>query len=437
MKKIRKTYSGVVPNGKVLNSRNNSQQDTYSSDYLNRVIPNTNDLGEIIVDDIHCKNIFDGKFRQGNFQGVALTIRLFNANNFKLKAGKTYTFSTNMDLSTFVYAISLNDNTYPTTVNNFYESGAKSTSSFSFTPTKDGYLGITIRKTDANATITLNEISNYWFQIEPGPVTTDYVEHKKFGYNSTDSMGKIVVDDITCKNIIATNIKSQTINGLTITVNSDKTVTIKGTATSDTNIILNNTTYNTTNKIPAGTYTLSGGCQTFIEEGNNQGWWRSETKTFNTDTMLSSLGFYFYVSNGSTVDKTIYLQLEKGPIATDYVPHKEYDNDIVASTLQANINALASKLNVITKNTGSGYTVTFNGTLTDRYIFMYMAILNGGYGVAGTFTLLNGNIINSSKFLDNAEAGTVTITSSTTGFTLKFARNYTTCTIISPDIALN
>ena len=37
-KKIRKNYSGAVPNGKVLNSRNNSLQDTYSSDYLNRTI---------------------------------------------------------------------------------------------------------------------------------------------------------------------------------------------------------------------------------------------------------------------------------------------------------------------------------------------------------------------------------------------------------------
>lgn len=191
--KIKKTYSGVVPNGKVLNSENASLQDTYSCDYLNRTIPDTKDLGEIIVDDIHCKNI------------------------------------------------------------------------------------------------------------------------------------------------IATDIKSQTINGLTITVNLDKTVTIKGTATSDTNIILNNTTYNTTNKIPAGTYTLSGGCQTFIEEGNNQGWWRSETKTFNTDTMLSSLGFYFYVSNGSTVDKTIYLQLEKGPVATNYVPHKKYAiNELIKTKTYTN-----------------------------------------------------------------------------------------------------
>lgn len=34
--KIRKTYQGVVPNGKVLNSKSDSQIDTYSCDYLNK-----------------------------------------------------------------------------------------------------------------------------------------------------------------------------------------------------------------------------------------------------------------------------------------------------------------------------------------------------------------------------------------------------------------
>lgn len=39
MKRIRKMYSGVVPNGKVLTTKNYSQIDTYSCDYLNDVIP--------------------------------------------------------------------------------------------------------------------------------------------------------------------------------------------------------------------------------------------------------------------------------------------------------------------------------------------------------------------------------------------------------------
>lgn len=39
--KIKKTYQGVVPNGKVLNSKSNSTTDTYSCDYLNELIPKT------------------------------------------------------------------------------------------------------------------------------------------------------------------------------------------------------------------------------------------------------------------------------------------------------------------------------------------------------------------------------------------------------------
>lgn len=35
--RIRKTYNGVVPNGKILNTRDTSQNDTYSCDYINEL----------------------------------------------------------------------------------------------------------------------------------------------------------------------------------------------------------------------------------------------------------------------------------------------------------------------------------------------------------------------------------------------------------------
>ena len=43
--KIRKTYQGVVPSGKVLNSKSDSQIDTYSCDYLNNIIGKIQILG--------------------------------------------------------------------------------------------------------------------------------------------------------------------------------------------------------------------------------------------------------------------------------------------------------------------------------------------------------------------------------------------------------
>ena len=52
--KIRKTYQGVVPNGKVLNNNSSSVTDTYSCDYINKfdkkvLYDNTNGSTEEII----------------------------------------------------------------------------------------------------------------------------------------------------------------------------------------------------------------------------------------------------------------------------------------------------------------------------------------------------------------------------------------------------
>lgn len=38
---IKKTYNGVVPSGKVLNNKSENQNDTYSCDYINKLIEKT------------------------------------------------------------------------------------------------------------------------------------------------------------------------------------------------------------------------------------------------------------------------------------------------------------------------------------------------------------------------------------------------------------
>jgi len=50
----------------------------------------------------------------------------------------------------------------------------------------------------------------------------------------TNAMGSIVVDDINCKNLLPNNIGSQSINGLTVTRNSDGSLNINGTASAQT-----------------------------------------------------------------------------------------------------------------------------------------------------------------------------------------------------------
>ena len=58
-------------------------------------------------------------------------------------------------------------------------------------PTNAKYVRVNTTLTDLSTT-----------QVEFNDVATEYTPYKKYGYNSQESMGKIVVDDIECKNLL-------------------------------------------------------------------------------------------------------------------------------------------------------------------------------------------------------------------------------------------
>lgn len=170
MKKIRKVYSGVVPNGKVLNTKNDSLQDTYSSDYLNRAIPDTQDLGEIVVDDIICKNLCSGS-TQNYFINLAATTSGLMAGNSGLAIpvdGGYYTISTTITQERYRIGCV---NTLPTTEsgNTLYKGINKDGTKESITIDTTGYSYLIVNATD------LTKI-----QVEKGPVATGFVEHRDF-----------------------------------------------------------------------------------------------------------------------------------------------------------------------------------------------------------------------------------------------------------------
>lgn len=118
-------------------------------------------------------------------------------------------------------------------------------------------------------------------------------------------------------NLLNNTLQSQTIKGLTVTVNDDKSVKIAGTATSNTNLVFDKHD----GKLAAGTYTLKD-CRTFIESTENQGWWMGgQTRTFTSEATLSNIGFFKYYSANTTVNETIYPKLEEGIVATSYSPY--------------------------------------------------------------------------------------------------------------------
>ena len=127
------------------------------------------------------KNLFDGVFRQGNRweNGLSDTTRLFTTQNYFVKSGKTYTMSTTLNTSTYKWAVNINDTKFPmpngTTLE--YDSGWKTTSSFTFTPSQDGYLGVVVATSDGSGAITPSTISSYTWQLEEGSQATSYAEY--------------------------------------------------------------------------------------------------------------------------------------------------------------------------------------------------------------------------------------------------------------------
>ena len=143
------------------------------------------------------KNLCKGNFSNGTISIMGVSKRLFTYQNIELKAGVQYTFSTNMNLSTYKYAITYSTNKFPTSSTE-YDSGWQTTSSFTFTPTVNGYLGIGIAKTDGTSELSPTNISSYNFQVEQGSTATSYeayIEKEILVKDNIGSFGKFILDN--------------------------------------------------------------------------------------------------------------------------------------------------------------------------------------------------------------------------------------------------
>ena len=213
----------------------------------------------------------------------------------------------------------------------------------------------------------------------------------------------------TGKNNLNNTLISQTLNGLNIQINKDKSVKIQGTANKNTNIVLNPKP-----EINTGTYTLYG-CRAFIESEENNGWWNAETtpiaKTFTTKPTLSSQGFFIYIENGQTVNKTYYQMLLKGTYTNenigDYEPYTggqpspspDYEQPINSIEGSLEFDCTGKNLLPVTieNETKHGITITNNknGTIT----------INGtadaglDFNIVQNITLPQGRYTNSSNII--------------------------------------
>ena len=128
------------------------------------------------------------------------------------------------------------------------------------------------------------------------------------------------------KNMLPNKAKTNTVAGITYTVNPDKSVTAKGTATSWANIVID-----ADFSLPAGTYTLNSNIQTAgvnlvigkdTTGKKNIAVSATASKTFTLSDSIKHCVAYIAVAPDSVVDTTIRPMLNLGKTAMPYEPYQ-------------------------------------------------------------------------------------------------------------------
>jgi len=135
----------------------------------------------------------------------------------------------------------------------------------------------------------------------------------------------------TGKNLLPNTATSQTVNGVTFTINADGSITARGTATVNITRFIYTLNGNRL-ALPVGSYVLSDGneqsdstqrhmfCSIYKDGAYKRQATSYGEKTFAIeDGELVACGIY--IVNGTTIDATFYPQLELGSTATEYEPY--------------------------------------------------------------------------------------------------------------------
>ena len=217
-----------------------------------------------------------------------------------------------------------------------------------------------------------------------------------------DLKGNTSQESTTGKNLLQNTATTQTINGITFTINSDKSVKVSGTASATVYLAYN------TFLLKAGTYTLSAGVFVnsltriqLIEDVTGRPLLAStqssslQTFTINED---KNVFLQYRINNGEIIDTTFYPQLESGSSATSYEPYTggiaspnpDYPQEIKSVTGNQVISVCGK--NLISSSTRSGNTLFFNNANSQTdYIFK-----------AGTYTLSYVNSNTTSVYIRTA-----------------------------------
>ena len=173
-----------APNPYKINNISVSIDDDVFTEYR-PVTPTMEDPSEI--KSVGYENLFDGEFRQGS-EGTSENLQnLFSKNDLVLPAG-TYTFSCDLPLDTYKYAIGTSQTSFPSTAT--YIGGFHYTKSFTFTLNEQLHIGVLINGNGSN--IIPDNIKNYHFQITEGTKQHSCIPSGKYGIEVETTNGDYI-----------------------------------------------------------------------------------------------------------------------------------------------------------------------------------------------------------------------------------------------------
>lgn len=196
--------------------------------------------------------------------------------------------------------------------------------------------------------------------------------------------GKARQNTTSGKNLLENKATSRTINGVTFTVNEDKSVTMVGEATENTALILES--YNDLiKKLPSSGTIILSGCtdgsnttydlrvQVKIDGGNAQAiacYTSPVSIKYNSIEETTNLNAYINIQKGAKINTTIYpmISIEGGeyePFTNGVSPNPDYPQEIEVSGESYNLlenTATSQTINGVTFTVNEDKSVTVNGT---------------------------------------------------------------------------
>ena len=320
-------------------------------------------------------NEFDGIFRQGNVNGnTNVTTQIFDDVNYEVISNEAYTISTNLDTIIYQYQVFVNNNTFPksNTDPEEYVSGWKTTTSFTFALSVNGYFGVGVSRIDGG-NLTPNDVKDVWFKFEKGNKASGY---SPYGMGSINEkiQNKNLFDKDNANIIhawfLATSavISSKSDNDTIIYVPCQPNTTYTVSKLLEPNTSKNTLVLGTTSDTP--TYGTTLNVKIGVQGGS------LATRTITTGANDKYLCAFCYTKNMSNTYSEAQIldsiQIEQGTTATDYIAHKEQTISIPTQQPMRSIGDVRdgfAKVNGVWNEKHLPYIASYNGeTLpTDVY----------------------------------------------------------------------